>query len=102
MTFSGTQNAINAALSGLTYAPTNGYAGADTLSIASNDGTRTANSSVAITVQGGNHSPVIGAAGLAGSVIETRLRVDLRNSSRTGDLKRATSPAGRTVAAAAA
>jgi hypothetical protein len=52
MTFSGTQAAINAALAGMTYSPSNG-AFADTLIISSYDGTYAVGNSVSIGV-GGN------------------------------------------------
>ncbi len=50
MTFSGTKGAINTALSGLTYAPTNGYIGADTLHIVTSDGSLSDTDDLAINV----------------------------------------------------
>ena len=58
MTFSGTQNAINAALDGLTYAGAPGYTGSDTLAIATSDGILETDSSVALTIAT-NEPPVI-------------------------------------------
>jgi T1SS-143 domain-containing protein len=59
LTFHGSQSAIDAALSGLTYVAASNFSGSDTLSISSSDGTLSTPSSVAITVQAGNHPPVV-------------------------------------------
>jgi len=65
MVFSGTALAINAALDGLTYAPTANYNGTDTLSISTSDqgstgsgGTQTDTDALAITVDAVNDAPV--------------------------------------------
>jgi T1SS-143 domain-containing protein len=59
VTFSGTQAQIDTALDGLTYTPTSTYTGADTLKIVTNDGTLSTTDTVAITVNPGDHAPVI-------------------------------------------
>ena len=69
VTFSGTIGAIDAALDGLTYAATSGFAGGDTLQIVSNDGQLSDTDTVGITVSG-DHAPVIKSAPETGSVVD--------------------------------
>ena len=58
MTFSGDKGDINAALSGLIYAPDANFNGSDTLTVTSNDGTLSDKDSVAITVAAVNDAPI--------------------------------------------
>jgi hypothetical protein len=58
MVFSGAQSALNAALDGVTYTPTTGYNGADTLTVTSDDGALTDTDTVAIDVDALNIAPV--------------------------------------------
>ena len=80
MTFTGTLANINAALNGLTYNPTSGYAGADTLTVSTNDlgntgvgGPKTATSTVALTVNHVNLPPVNTVPGAQGTNYNTPL-----------------------------
>ena len=71
MTFTGSQSAINAALNGLTYAPTSGYTGQDSLKIVTSDGGLSDTDTVGITVQPPpNHAPVITSSAQTGSITE--------------------------------
>ena len=58
MTFSGTTTDINAALDGLSFAPTADYNGAATLDLTTDDGALTDHDSVGITVTAVNDAPV--------------------------------------------
>ena len=63
MTFSGTSAAINAALGGLTYAPTPNVNGPDTLTMTSDDGTDQDIDMVAINVGAVNDAPTVAGDG---------------------------------------
>ncbi len=58
MVFSGSQPALNDALDGIEYTPTNGYVGSDTLTVTSDDGALSDTDTVAISVQALNKAPV--------------------------------------------
>ena len=59
MSITGTIANINSALDGLVYRPTMNYSGADTLTIATNDGSTTDTDTVAITVTANETAPVL-------------------------------------------
>lgn len=63
MTFSGTTAAINAALAGLAYTPTANVNGADTLTIATDDGALSDVDTVAINVAAVNDAPTVAGDG---------------------------------------
>ncbi|HYE85259.1 MAG TPA: hypothetical protein VEA16_02800, partial [Vicinamibacterales bacterium] len=70
MTFTGTKTAVNAALNGLSYAPTANFSGASTLTVTTSDlgstgsgGTLTDTDTVGITVNSINDAPSVGGAG---------------------------------------
>ena len=82
MTFTGTVADINAALDGLTFAPTANFNGAATLQITTNDqgntgagGALTDTDTVAITVNAVNDAPVNTVPGAAGQSTKTRTLV---------------------------
>ena len=59
VTITGTAAQINAALVGLTYTGNLNFNGADTLTVATNDGTATDTDTIAITVNAVNDAPVL-------------------------------------------
>lgn len=65
MTFSGTQAAINAALSGMSFTPEANYSGQASVKVTTSDGNTTSSETVAISVNPVNDPPVLGYFNLA-------------------------------------